>query len=73
MNYMSIAEASNKWNISKRRIQVLCSQNRIEGVTHFANAWAIPSDASKPCDARIKTGKYREKEVIVSEMGNSKG
>mgnify|MGYP001623840227 CR=1 FL=1 len=58
MEYMSIAEASIKWGISKRRIQVLCVQNRIEGITHFGKSWAIPVNAQKPCDARIKNGKY---------------
>ena len=55
---MSIADASIKWGISKRRIQVLCAQNRIQGVTHFGKSWAIPANAKKPCDARIKSGKY---------------
>lgn len=58
MEYMSIADASTKWGISKRRIQVLCAQNRIEGVTHFGKSWAIPAVAQKPNDARVKTGKY---------------
>jgi len=58
VEYMSIADASTKWGISKRRIQVLCAQNRIEGVTHFGKSWAIPADAQKPHDARVKTGKY---------------
>lgn len=57
---MSIANASNKWGISKRRIQVLCAQNRIEGVTHFGKSWAIPINAQKPRDARIKNGKYKK-------------
>ncbi len=55
---MSISDASTKWGISKRRIQVLCAQNRIEGVTHFGKSWAIPTNAQKPRDARIKSGKY---------------
>lgn len=58
MEYISIADASMKWGISKRRIQVLCAQNRIEGVTHFGRSWAIPTNAQKPCDARIKSGRY---------------
>lgn len=55
---MSIADASSKWGISKRRIQVLCAEKRIDGVTHFGKAWAIPANAEKPYDARVKNGKY---------------
>lgn len=58
MEYITINEAAEKWEISARRIQVLCAQNRIDGVRKFGHAWAIPENANKPTDARIKTGKY---------------
>ena len=58
MEFMSISEASVKWGISTRRIQVLCSQCRIPGICKLGNMWAIPKDAQKPDDARIKSGRY---------------
>lgn len=58
MEYKSIREMAEKWGISKRRIQVLCSENRIEGAVRIGYSWAIPADAKKPDDARIKSGKY---------------
>jgi len=58
MEYLSISQTAEKWGISKRRIQVLCSQNRIEGATKIGSYWAIPDDAEKPKDERIRTGKY---------------
>ena len=58
MEYMSITEASKKWGISNRRIQTLCAQARIPGAARIASVWAIPLDAEKPADARIKSGKY---------------
>ena len=58
MEYMTIQEASEKWNISSRRIQVLCSEGRLTGATKFGRQWAIPTDSPKPSDARIKSGKY---------------
>ena len=58
MEYLSIKEVSEKWGISKRRIQTLCSQNRISGAMRVGNYWAIPSDAEKPKDERIKSGRY---------------
>ena len=52
MDYISIAEAAEKWGITRRRVQVLCNQERIPGLTKFGKAWAIPKDAEKPVDAR---------------------
>ena len=54
MNYISIAEAAKKWGITCRRVQVLCAQGRIPGLTKFGKSWAIPKDAEKPIDARKK-------------------
>ena len=58
MQYLSIRQTSEKWGISPRRIQVLCATNRIPGAVRIGYSWAIPSDAVKPTDARIKSGKY---------------
>ncbi len=58
MEYISATEAAKKWGISTRRVHTLCAEGRIEGVTRLGNAWAIPKDARKPKDARIKSGKY---------------
>ena len=57
MNYMTTAEFAKKWNISQRRVQVLCSENRIEGAFKVGEVWAIPDDASKPLDFRMKSNK----------------
>ena len=58
MEYMTIQEASDKWAISERRIQVLCVEGRLSGATKFGRQWAIPVSTGKPKDARIKSGKY---------------
>lgn len=52
MDCISIAQAAEKWGITRRRVQVLCAQDRIPGLTKFGKAWAIPRDAEKPADAR---------------------
>ncbi|MEV2908687.1 helix-turn-helix domain-containing protein [Paenibacillus larvae] len=61
MDYISIGEASEKWGISPRRIQSLCTQGRIVGVIRFGKAWAIPKETNKPADRRVKNGKYTRK------------
>lgn len=58
MEYLSIKQTSEKWGISIRRIQILCSEARIHGVTKIESYWAIPADAEKPETQRIRSGKY---------------
>lgn len=58
MEYLSIRQLAEKWGISARRINVLCSEGRIEGATKIGCYWAIPANAEKPRDERIKSGKY---------------
>ena len=58
MEYLSIRQTSEKWGISIRRIQVLCAENRIPGATKIGSYWAIPADAEKTNDERIKSGRY---------------
>ena len=58
MEYMTIAQASEKWGISGRRIQTLCASGRIPGTCRFGSAWMIPMGAEKPSDARVKSGNY---------------
>ena len=53
--YIKIQEASARWGISERRINTLCLEGRIKGAEKFGNAWAIPDDAEKPVDGRIKS------------------
>ena len=58
IGYIKIKDASKMWGIGERRINELCLQGRIKGATKFGTTWAIPEDAEKPADGRIKTGKY---------------
>ena len=56
MDYMTISDAAAKWGISSRRVQILCASGRISGAERLGRSWAIPKDAEKPGDARIKSG-----------------
>ena len=58
-NYITIKELADRWNVTPRRIQRMCSEGRIEGAIKFGRDWAIPSDAERPRDARVTTGEYR--------------
>ena len=58
MDYMTIKEAADKWGLSIRRVQVICSEKKIPGVIKFGREWAIPKNAERPVDNRVKTGRY---------------
>lgn len=51
---MTASQAAKKWNISQRRVQILCAEGRIPGVFKLGEAWAIPADTQKPEDKRRK-------------------
>lgn len=53
--YISVSDAAEKFNISKRRVQLLCEQGRIEGANRMSGVWLIPTNAQKPTDARRKS------------------
>lgn len=54
MDYITAQEASEKWGITRRRVQILCSEGRVKGAIKIANLWVIPKNAEKPDDARKK-------------------
>lgn len=58
MKYLSVRQTAEKWGLSKRRVQVLCNEERIKGAMKVDSFWVIPADAQKPKDARIKSGRY---------------
>lgn len=53
--YITVKEAAMKWNISDRRVRILCAEGKIPGVTREGRSWMIPTDAKKPEDGRYKT------------------
>lgn len=57
--YTTVKEMSDRWDIAPRTIQIMCAEGKIPGATKFGRAWAIPSDATRPCDGRVNTGAYK--------------
>ena len=62
MEYLTTVEMSEKWNISSRRIGILCAEGRIEGVIKKGKTWLIPADTNKPADARYKKNKVKKRD-----------
>ena len=62
LSFISAKEAAEKWNISQRRVAILCSENRIDGAMMVGNMWIIPANAEKPVDKR--TIRYEKQNVV---------
>ena len=54
MDYITASQIAKKWNVSQRRVQILCAEGRIPGVFKLGENWAIPINAEKPEDKRKK-------------------
>ena len=52
MEFKTANQCAKEWGISQRRVQILCSENRIKGTFKLGEAWAIPENAEKPEDNR---------------------
>ena len=52
MEYLTTSEMAEKWNITRRRVSVLCKDGRIEGAVLKGKTWLIPSNTEKPADGR---------------------
>lgn len=57
--YMTVQEASKKWGISERRIQKLCSEERVPDLMKVGRMWLIPRSAEKPVDKRRCVGEEK--------------
>lgn len=52
MNYITVKEASEKWGVTPRRVQILCSQEKIKGAAKFGKSWMIPEGAILPSSGK---------------------
>jgi hypothetical protein len=55
--YITVKQAAEKWDISDRRVRILCFKGRIPGAYQEGRAWKIPYDVMKPTDKRYKATK----------------
>lgn len=54
MQYITAAQAAQRWGITVRRVQDLCRNHKIHGAVRWGRAWMIPADAYRPADLRCK-------------------
>ncbi len=48
MDYISVAEAAKKWNLSERSVRNYCAIGKIPDAVFAGKTWKIPADADKP-------------------------
>lgn len=52
MEYLTSNEIAQKWNISSRRVRILCGEGRVEAAIQKGILWLIPSNTQKPQELR---------------------
>lgn len=57
MQYLSVAETAEKWNVSERSVRNYCAQGRVQGAFLTGKTWSIPEYAEKPERINKKKGK----------------
>lgn len=65
-DFITVSECAKKWKLSERRIQCLCSKNRIEKAEKIGGVWLIPSDAGKPVEEKSGPSNEQKKLKVVS-------
>lgn len=65
MDYISVRQAAEKWNISDRRVRILCAEGKIDDVQKDGRAYLIPADVLKPVDGRTLRGMEIPKEYAA--------
>jgi hypothetical protein len=75
MDYISIAEAAAKWGITRRRVQVLCNEGRIPGLTKFGKSLGYSQGTPRSQRMRGKQSPLNRKinyEIIAKKSFNKR-
>lgn len=62
LSFMGTKEAAKQWNISQRRVAILCSENRVTGAMLVGKQWIIPCNAEKPID--LRTVRHEKQRIV---------
>lgn len=65
--FMTVKQAAEKWEISDRRVRILCSEGKITGAYQEGRGWKIPIVAEKPAD-----GRYKARESLIFQIDRKK-
>ncbi|HHT67145.1 MAG TPA: Fic family protein [Erysipelotrichaceae bacterium] len=68
--FISVKEASLKWNLSRRTVRHYCAQGRVDGAIFKNGSWQIPEDAKKPKRINEKPKKNHLLEKLREEKSS---
>lgn len=54
MEYKSVAQMAELWEISERTVRNYCAEGRIKGAVLIGKTWKIPADAKRPERRKLK-------------------
>jgi Fic family protein len=57
VDYITVKQAAGQWDISDRRVRLLCADGRIGGMIRKGRSYLIPANTLKPIDGRSLRGK----------------
>lgn len=61
MDYITVRQAAENWDVSIRQVQALLKAGRIPGAIQPARDWLIPKEATKPEDLRKHNRRHPKK------------
>ena len=64
---MTTTEVAELWEISMRRVQILCDTGKVKGAIRMGRTWIIPKGTPKPIDGRTKAAKQQ---ILRKDEGN---
>ena len=72
MRYVDVHQAAADWDMSERRITMLCRDGKIKGAKKEGKHWMIPEHTKRPFDGRTREAREqdsRQKAKKEKKMG----
>ena len=60
MTYQNVKQTAERWEVSERRVTLLCRENRVFGAKKDKKTWLIPDTTEMPADGRIKKAESKK-------------
>lgn len=64
---MTVQSAAQKWDITPRRVQILCNEGRIDGAVKRSGVWFIPITTQKPA-RQNKLSKNQTRKATINVL-----
>ena len=68
MEYCTVKEIANRWNVNVNCVFRLCSNGRIEGAFKDKGRWKIPNEAVRPIDKRKKNRRLKKAKFLFIDL-----